>query len=257
MRKVRFKDPAGMVRTGEWLDGTIAFGNGTYDPDEVDILPPTEPSKIVCVGLNYSDHAAETDSDIPDRPLLFLKPPNTVAGHGDTITLPKGKERIDYECELGVVISRQCRNVQADQAMDVVAGYTCLNDLSNRKDQEKEQNWVRGKAFDNAAPMGPVVASPEHVPDDADIELRVNGETRQHSSIDNLIFSIPELIEEITSLITLEPGDVIATGTPSGIGALSDGDRVEIRIEGVGTLEHDVIADGPVEEGKHEFMPDL
>jgi 2-keto-4-pentenoate hydratase/2-oxohepta-3-ene-1,7-dioic acid hydratase in catechol pathway len=208
--------------------------------DAVDVLAPCEPSKIVCVGLNYADHAAERDKDVPDRPLLFLKTPNTVASHGDTVTLPAGKSRVDWEAELAVVIGQQCRNVAVDDAMDVVEGYTCLNDISNRDDQDTEVNWVRGKAFDNAAPMGPVVATPDEVPEDASIELRINGETKQASQIDQFFFSVPELIAEITTYLTLEAGDVISTGTPAGVGSLSDGDHVEVDVEGVGVLEHDV-----------------
>lgn len=257
MHKVRFRDPAGVVRNGAWEDDEIVFASESYTPDEVDILPPTEPSKIVCVGLNYTDHAEETDSDIPERPLLFLKTPNTVASHGKTVALPQNKERIDHEAELGVVIGTQCRNISADRAEEVIAGYTCLNDISNRDDQRQEQNWVRGKAFDNAAPMGPVLATPDEVPDDAQISLSVNGETRQESTIDNLIFPIPELIEEISGLITLEEGDVIATGTPAGVGPLSDGDSVEVTIEGVGTLSHSVVAGTFEGEIEHDFMPDL
>ncbi len=254
MKQVRFRDPAGSVRTGEWLTeddepapttvagigGQIGFAEKRYDPDEVEILPPCEPSKIVCIGLNYADHADERDSEVPDRPLLFLKPPNTVTSHGSDIELPAGKDRIDYEAELGVVIGEQCRNVAEADAMDVVAGYTCMVDLSNRDDQDREQNWVRGKAFDNAAPLGPVIASPEHVPADASIELWVNEEKRQDSTREHLIFSIPELIAEITSYLTLEPGDVIATGTPDGVGPLADGDTVSVQIEGVGQLQHRV-----------------
>jgi len=254
MKRVRFRDPAGTVRTGEWIDedgtaaddqiagsgGKIAFADRTYDPADVDVLAPCDPSKIVCIGRNYAKHADELGQDVPDRPLLFLKPPNTVASHGSRVTLPAGKERIDYEAELGVVIGEECRHVAAEDAMDVVAGYTCVVDLSNRDDQRQEQNWVRGKAFDNAAPIGPVLATPEHVPDDATIELRQNGERRQHSSLEHLLFPIPVLIEEITASLTLEPGDVIATGTPEGVGPLADGDEVVVKIEGVGQLRHTV-----------------
>ncbi|MFP8958151.1 fumarylacetoacetate hydrolase family protein [Natrialbaceae archaeon A-CW3] len=242
MKSVRFRDPAGAVRTGRLESGTVHFANDSYpfDSDDIEILPPCEPSKIVCIGRNYADHAAEMDSDVPDRPLLFLKPPNTLAAHGDTITLPAGKSRIDYEAELGVVIGRQCRHVSEAHAMDVVAGFTCVNDLSNRDDQRQEQNWVRGKAFDGAAPIGPVLASPGAVPNDAFVRSRVNGELKQDGSRSQLIFSIPELIAEITTYLTLEPGDVIATGTPEGVGPLEDGDDVEIEVEGVGTLEHTV-----------------
>ena len=242
MKYIRFRDPAGSVRRGRLLDGEIQFGDHQYAMDTVDILPPCDPSKIVCVGLNYADHAAERDSELPERPLLFFKTPNTVAAHGCTVRLPEGTERVDWEAELAVVIGQQCRNVAVDEAMDVVAGYTCLNDISNRDDQDREQNWVRGKAFDNAAPMGPVVATPDEVPADASIELRVDGETKQSSSVDQFIFSVPELIAEITMHLTLEAGDVISTGTPAGVGPLSDDDHVEVEIEGIGTLEHDVRA---------------
>jgi 2-keto-4-pentenoate hydratase/2-oxohepta-3-ene-1,7-dioic acid hydratase in catechol pathway len=254
MRRVRFRDTAGNVRGGRWTTvqgedvvtaaagpyGRIAFGDETFDPTEVDVLAPCEPTKIVGVGRNYADHAAEHDADVPDRPLLFLKPPNTVASHGSDVTLPAGKERLDYEAELGVVIGEQCRHVAAAEAEDVIAGYTCFNDLSNRDDQAVEQNWVRGKAFDNAAPIGPVIATPEHLKADAAIETRVNGETRQSATVDDMVFSVPELIEEVTTYMTLEPGDVIATGTPEGVGPLHHADTVEVEIEGIGTLCHDV-----------------
>jgi 2-keto-4-pentenoate hydratase/2-oxohepta-3-ene-1,7-dioic acid hydratase in catechol pathway len=241
MQHIRFRDPAGSVRRGTHSGGTVSVGDRQYDIDDVDVLPPCEPSKLVCVGRNYADHAAERDESVPDRPLLFLKPPNTVAAPNSTVTLPAGKERIEWEAELAVVIDEQCRHVDASEAMDVVSGYTCLNDLSNRDDQSREQNWVRGKAFDNAAPLGPVVATPDEVPDDASIELRVNGETKQAASIDRFVFSVPELIAEVTTYMTLEPGDVLSTGTPAGVGALADGDHVEVEIEGIGTLEHDVV----------------
>ena len=256
MKRVRFRDPAGAVRTGEWVeadgtpaetdtagtDGYIRFGNREYAPDEVTVLAPCTPSKLVCIGRNYAAHADEMGGDIPDRPLLFLKPPNTVASHGSDVSLLPGKDRIDHEAELGVVIGEQCRHVDAAEAMDVVAGYTCVVDLSNRDDQRAEQNWVRGKAFDGAAPVGPVVATPEHVPANASVELWVNGDRRQSASREQLIFSVPELVAEITTYLTLQPGDIIATGTPEGVGPLAGGDEVEVRIEGIGRLTHSVSA---------------
>ncbi len=242
MHFVRFRDPAGAVRTGRWEDDRITFASETYALEEVSVLSPTDPSKIVCIGLNYADHAEEAGMEPPDRPMLFLKPPNAVAAHGDTIALPRGKETVEFEAEFGVVIDEQCRDVDAADAMDVVRGFTCVNDVSNRDDQRIEQNWIRGKAFDGAAPVGPVIATPEEVPDDASISLRLNGETKQSSSREQFLFSVPELIEEITRYMTLDPGDMISTGTPAGVGPLSDGDTVEIEIEGVGTLEHDVRA---------------
>ena len=240
MQHVRFRDPAGSIRNGRWSDGTVSFGGSEYDAERVTILAPTDPSKIVCVGLNYADHAAETGKDVPDRPMLFLKPPNAVSHHGSTVTLPAGKERIDYEAEFGVVIGEQCRHVDESVAMDVVAGFTCGVDLSNRDDQRVEQNWVRGKAFDNASPLGPTLATPDEVPDDAGVKLYLNGELRQDSSREEFIFDVPALIAEITTYMTLEPGDVILTGTPAGVGALSDGDTITVEIDGIPPLEHSV-----------------
>jgi len=242
MARVRFRDPAGRTRSGTVTDDDrIEAAGQTYDWDDVDVLAPSEPTKIICIGRNYAEHAAEMGGEVPDRPLLFMKGPNAVASHGDAIPLPEGKERVDHEAELAVAIGEQARNVAAEDAMAYVAGYTCFDDVSNRDDQREEQNWIRGKAFDSAAPMGPVLADPADVPDDASIQLRVNGEPRQDSSLEHLIFSIPELIEEITTYLTLEPGDVIATGTPEGVGPLEDGDRVEVEIEGIGTLEHTAV----------------
>ena len=247
MYRARFRDPAGSIREGEYDPAaeTVAFGGEEYaldDPD-VDVLAPSEPSKIVCIGRNYALHAEETGSDVPDRPLLFLKAPNTLAAHSDTITLPPDKERIEHEAELGVVIGEQCRNVDVEDADDVIAGYTCVNDLSNRDDQRQEKNWVRGKSFDNAAPIGPVVATPDELPEDAAVTLEVNEERRQDSSIEHMIFGVDELIAEITDLVTLEPGDVIATGTPEGVAPLEDGDTVEVTVEGVGTLRNEIRID--------------
>jgi 2-keto-4-pentenoate hydratase/2-oxohepta-3-ene-1,7-dioic acid hydratase in catechol pathway len=240
MRRVRFRDSAGSVRDGDWTESGIEAAGRVYDPDGVTILPPVSPSKIICIGLNYADHAEEEGMEIPDRPMLFWKGPNAVAAHDDTVMLPQGKDRVDYEAEIAVVIGEQARNVPADEAMSVVEGFTCMNDISNRDDQRIEQNWIRGKAFDGAAPLGPVVASPDQVPEDASVELRLNGDVRQESTRAEFIFSIPELIEEITRYMTLEPGDVISTGTTAGVGPLSDGDVVEVEVEGVGVLEHDV-----------------
>ena len=252
MRRVRFRDPDGEVRSGEWTGeegaeirahpggGRFSVEPEFFAADDVERLAPCDPTKVVCVGLNYADHAEEQGKEVPDRPMLFLKPPNAVAAPDSTVELPAGKERLDFEAELGVVIDRRCRQVDADGAEAVVAGYTCVNDLSNRDDQAVETNWVRGKAFDDAAPVGPVVASPDEVPDDAAVQCRVDGELRQDSSRAQFIFSVPELIEEVTTYMTLEPGDVVSTGTPEGVGPLSDGDTVEVTVEGVGTLRNDV-----------------
>lgn len=213
------------------------FGGRVFGPGETDLLAPVSPSKVVGVGLNYRDHAEELGMEAPERPMLFLKPPNAVSGPGDVVELPDA-ERVDFEAELGVVIGEQCRNVPLERAMDVVHGFTCVNDVTDRDEQAVEQNWVRAKGFDGSTPVGPVVATPDEVPENASVELRLNGETRQSSSIDQLIFSVEELVAEVTRFMTLEPGDVIATGTPSGVGPLSPGDVVEVEVEGVGVLRN-------------------
>jgi len=236
MDAIRFRDPAGAIRDGRLHDDHVHFAADAYDLEQVDVLAPCEPSKIVCVGRNYAEHADERGEDVPDRPLLFLKPPNAVASHGSTVTLPADK-RIEHEAELAVVIDRQCKDVAPGDAEDVIRGYTCLNDIANRDDQRREQNWIRGKAFDGAGPVGPAIA--ESVPEDAEIELRVNGEVRQSSTIGKFIFDVPTLIAEVTEYMTLQPGDIISTGTPEGVGPLEDGDHVEVDVEGLATLEHD------------------
>ncbi|MFB6309904.1 MAG: fumarylacetoacetate hydrolase family protein [Salinirussus sp.] len=259
MKRVRFRDPAGSIRMGEWIDddgtaadetvagtkaGRIRFADRTFDPSSVELLAPCEPSKIICIGRNYAAHAAEFDNEVPDRPLLFLKPPNAVAPPDAAVPMLPGTDRMDFEAELAVVIGEQCRRVDAAKAANVIAGYTAMVDLSNRDDQRREQNWIRGKAFDGAAPLGPVVADPTHVPDDARIRLRQNGEVQQDSTIDRLFFDVPTLIEEITAYLTLEPGDVIATGTPEGVGPVAPGDDIEVEIEGVGRLQHRIAEAG-------------
>jgi 2-keto-4-pentenoate hydratase/2-oxohepta-3-ene-1,7-dioic acid hydratase in catechol pathway len=244
MYEARYLDSAGNVRIGEYDDGFVWNDGDSFAVEDVYMLPPVVPSKIVCVGLNYAGHAEETGSKIPDRPLLFLKPPNTLASPNSEVKLLSGKDRIDYEAELAVIIGRQCRNVSAADVDDVIRGYSIMNDISNRDDQLIEQNWIRGKAFDNSAPLGPVVATPDEVPQDAEIELRLNGRVEQQAPLTDFIFEIPEIIEEITRYMTLERGDVISTGTPAGVGALSDGDKISISVDGIPPLNHSVrIAD--------------
>lgn len=241
MRRARISTPSGAVRRGEYHGDSVTAGGRTYDLADggVDLLAPCEPSKLVCVGRNYAAHADERDADVPDRPLLFLKPPNTVAPPGARVALPPDTT-VEHETELAIVIDEQARDVAASEAADYVAGFTCADDLSNRTDQRHEDNWVRGKAFDGAAPLGPCVASPDRVPGDASVRCLVNGTERQHGRRDQLVFDTASLVAEITAYLTLEPGDVILTGTPAGVSPLTDGDRVECAVEGVGTLEHTV-----------------
>lgn len=243
MHSVRFLDSSKNSRKGEWTESGIEFGGCQYDPTETEILPPVTPSKIIAVGRNHQSTVESRDEDPPSVPRLFFKPPHTVVGHGGTVSLPANKNEIVYEAEMGVVIGKQCRNVPKEDAMSVVEGYTCVNDISNLDDRDISDGAVRVKGFDDAAPIGPVLATPDEVPESAVIELRLNGNLRQQAPCFDLIYTIPELIEEITRYLTLESGDVIATGTPTGIDSLSDGDHVEIEIEGIGTLRHD-IADG-------------
>jgi len=240
VKRIRFTDPAGAVRIGTYADGTVSCRGAEYDVESVEVLPPSAPSKIVCVGLNYEDHLVERDRARPERPRLFVKTPNAVAGHGDTVRLPPHKRRIEFEGELAVVIGEQCRAVPAADALDVVAGFTCCNDISNRDDQLPEQNNVRAKCFDGALPIGPVLAPAADVPPDATLRTAVDGEVRQETTLDRMLFSIPEIIEAITAFMTLEPGDVVTTGTPAGVGDLADGARVTVEIEGIGTLAHAV-----------------
>ncbi|WP_121744871.1 fumarylacetoacetate hydrolase family protein [Natronorubrum halophilum] len=242
MHTVRFRDPSGHVRTGTWSDGRINTGYREYDAAAITILPPSEPTKIVCQAGGYMDHREESGfDDLPERPELFLKTPNCVVAHDEAIELPPGREEVEFEAEFGIVIGEQCRDVSEAEAMDVVEGFTCVNDISNRDDQQDERNWVRGKAFDASLPVGPVIASPNEVPDDARLELRLNGEMKQETTRDMMIFSVAELVADVTELITLEPGDIIASGTPFGPGPLRDGDVVEVEFEGVGTLENPVV----------------
>lgn len=241
MRTIRFRDETGIARTGELIDDIIESGNRTYHPESVEILPPCEPTKIICQAGGYMDHREESGfEDRPERPELFLKGPNCVSGHGDAIELPPGRETVEFEAEFGIVIGKQCRDIDESDAMEYVAGFTCINDISNRDDQNQERNWVRGKAFDGSFPMGPVVATPDEVPEDATLQLRHNGEVKQETTREMMIFSVEELVSDISELITLEPGDVIATGTPHGPDALAEGDVVEVEFDGVGTLRNNV-----------------
>jgi 2-keto-4-pentenoate hydratase/2-oxohepta-3-ene-1,7-dioic acid hydratase in catechol pathway len=204
------------------------------------------PTKIIGVGLNYRAHAAEMGKPLPDEPLLFMKPPSAMIPPGAPIRRPPGYARVDYEGELAVVIGRRARRVVRARALDHVAGYTCLNDVTVRDLQRKDVQYTRAKGFDSFCPVGPrVVAGLD--PGNLRIETRLNGEIRQRSTTADLIFDVPALIQFISHVMTLEEGDLISTGTPPGVGNLVPGDRVEIEIEGVGVLANPVLA---MEEGE-------
>ena len=212
-----------------------------------ELLAPVVPGKIICVGLNYRAHVAESATVIPgggeapSEPLIFFKPPSAVLGPGKDIVYPRGVTRLDPEAEMAVVIGRRARQVSLDEAAECIAGLTCFNDVSARNYQKQDGQWTRAKGFDTFAPLGPAVVTGLS-PEGRRVECRVNGERRQLGNTSDLLFPVPALIAFISQIMTLEPGDVIATGTPAGVAPVVPGDRVEIEVEGVGTLENFVAA---------------
>ncbi len=213
--------------------------------DSLELLAPIEPPKIICVGLNYRDHVAESGAAVPEFPLYFMKPRTTLLGQFGRVVYPKDSKVVHYEAELVVVIGRAGRRISAANALEHVLGYTCGNDISARDFQAREMAKgfvLHGKAFDTFAPLGPFVDTDIDGRDLA-IELRLNGEVKQKSRTSQLIFGVPELIEDISSFLTLEPGDVIMTGTTGGVGPIQPGDDMEVEIEGIGTLRNSVVAE--------------
>lgn len=220
---------AGGVATGDRIPGPSAS-----------LLAPVEPSKIICVGRNYRAHAAELGNELPAEPLLFFKPPSAIVGPGAPIRLPPGSGRVDHEAELGVVLGRRCRRVSELEALSFVAGYTCVNDVTSRDLQKRDGQWARAKGFDSFCPVGPVVvANPASL--DFKVCCRLNGELRQHGHSSAMIFSVARLISFINHIFTLEPGDLLVTGTPEGVSPLSPGDVVEVEIPGLGVLSNPVL----------------
>jgi len=241
MRWVRFTlgDPE-QALAGVLREGVIRADGREHRLEDVRLLAPCTPSKLVCIGRNYAAHADELRHDVPRQPLLFFKPPSAVIGPDEPIRLPDSPD-VHYEAELAIVIGKRCRNVPADRAGDAILGYTCLNDVSDRAAQKWETNWVRAKGFDTSAPLGPWIVSPDVVAEPFHVTLRLNGEVKQDGWTSALIFPVPMLIETISAFMTLEPGDVIATGTPAGVGRLAPGDVVEVTIDGIGTLRNPVV----------------
>jgi len=240
-------DP-GFLRVVE--DAVDAAADRGIPFDDVKLLAPVpQPGKIVCVGLNYHDHAEEQDEEVPERPLLFGKAGTAVTNPGDPIVHPAAIDEVDYEVELGVVIGRTAKDVSAADARDYVAGYTAINDVSGRDAQFEDEQFFRGKSYDTFAPMGPtLVPDSELDPSNLDVACRVNGETKQSSNTEEFIFDVPEVVEYISGITTLRPGDVISTGTPGGVGIFRDppellepGDSVDVEIEGIGTLTNHVV----------------
>jgi len=219
--------------------GSLRFGPRGFQLDDVTLLPPCEPSKIVAVGVNYKAHAQEMGHRLPEEPLLFLKPPSSIVGPGGAIHYPDGVTRLDYEAELAVVIKKKARDITPEQASGVILGYTCLNDVTARDLQQKDKQWTRAKSFDTFAPIGPWIVT-DLDPSNLKIEGILNGETKQSSSTSDLIFPVPFLVSFISTIMTLLPGDVITTGTPSGVGPMQRGDTIEVVIEGIGRLTNTV-----------------
>lgn len=210
------------------------------DPSLIKLLPPTMPTKIVAVGLNYRDHAKELKMEIPNNPIIFIKPASTVIGPEDPIIYPDTSNQVDYEAELGIVIGKRAKNVEKDEAKEYILGYTVFNDVTARDLQKKDTQWTRSKSYDTFAPMGPMIETSIN-PFDLPISLKLNGITKQNSSTKNMIFDCYELLEFISEIMPLEPGDIIATGTPPGVGPMNRGDTVEAKIEGIGVLKNYVI----------------
>ena len=209
---------------------------------EAPLLAPVRPSKIICVGRNYREHAAELGHDVPVEPLIFLKPPSALLPAGGQIRRPKISQRVDHEGELGVVVARTCYKVRPDQDVrPFILGYTCVNDVTARDLQEKDGQWTRAKGFDTFCPVGPVVSDEVDPWAGALVEARVNGEVRQQGSTQDFIFALDAVIRHISQCMTLLPGDLISTGTPSGVGPLVAGDVVEVSVEGVGILRNPVV----------------
>ena len=207
------------------------------DLNSLKILPPVTPSKIVCVGLNYRDHAKELNMDIPTEPVLFIKPSTAVIGHLDPIIYPPSSNQVDYEAELAVVISRKAHNINGEDAGRYINGYTVLNDVTARDLQSKDGQWTRAKSFNTFCPIGPCIETDIN-PNKVDISLRLNGEVKQNSNTKNMIFNSEELVTFISHIMTLNPGDLIATGTPPGVGPMKVGDIVEVEVEGIGSLKN-------------------
>lgn len=208
----------------------------------VNLLAPVIPTKVMCVGKNYEDHAAEFDGEVPDEPLVFMKPGTTVIGPNQAVVLPKLSEEVHHEAELAVVISRPARLVKAEDASQYIFGYTAANDVTARDLQRKDGQWTRAKGFDTFCPLGPAIETELDPLERLAVICKVNGEVRQAGFTSDMVFGVAEIMEYITAFTTLLPGDVILTGTPSGVGKVESGDVMEVEVDGIGTLTNRVVA---------------
>jgi 2-keto-4-pentenoate hydratase/2-oxohepta-3-ene-1,7-dioic acid hydratase in catechol pathway len=223
--------------------GAFSLTDQVAPLEKVRLLAPVIPSKILCVGMNYADHAGEMDGAVPSEPLIFSKPATAVIGPGDEIRLPSLSQLVHHEAELAVVIGRLTRKVSPTDALDAALGYTCANDVTARDLQQRDGQWTRAKGFDTFCPLGPWIETELDPSEGLRVRSLVNGEVRQDGSTADLMFDIPAIISYCAAFATLLPGDVILTGTPSGIGPILPGDYVDIEVEGIGTLSNSVVAD--------------
>ena len=236
-----------ITRRSEKFPGALSDFNSAETAnlplDTVRLLAPTQPSKVVCVGRNYSEHAKELNHEIPTSPLIFLKPPSAVIGPEDDIRRPHTvSQRVDHEGELGVVIGKRCHALSDDEDVRAyILGYTCVNDVTARDLQNKDGQWTRAKGFDTFCPIGPVISDAIDPWQGVQVETRLNGEIKQAGTTADFIFPLDVILRYVTSVMTLEPGDVIATGTPAGVGPMQPGDIVEVTVEGIGTLRNRVL----------------
>lgn len=229
------------VETHEYFaPNEISRPQGSLALKDVRMLAPVEPCKIVCVGRNYQEHAAELGNKMPDEPLLFLKAPSALIGHEEMIELPPQSQQVEHEGELAVVMGRKARRISnSENPLDYVLGYTCINDVTARDLQRKDVQFTRGKSFDTFCPLGPVIVTDIN-PLDVGVITKLNGEVKQHGRTSDMAFPVPFLIKYIADIMTLNPGDVIATGTPAGVSRMKHGDIVEVEIEGIGVLRNRV-----------------
>jgi 2-keto-4-pentenoate hydratase/2-oxohepta-3-ene-1,7-dioic acid hydratase in catechol pathway len=255
MRILRFLDKNKQPQYGWELDGKVGLLEGSpfeafrraqpeFALESVQLLAPVVPSKIICVGRNYAAHAKEHDAEVPDVPLLFLKPPSSIIAQGETILLPPQSQRVEHEAELAVVIGKRSRWLNLDTAKDAILGYTIASDVTARDLQRRDGQWTRGKGFDTFCPLGPWIET-EIDPADAVVTCTVNGELRQMASTRDMVFPVRQLVAYASSVMTLEPGDVLLTGSPAGVGPLVDGDTLLSSIEGIGELKNPVKAEEP------------